>query len=323
MLINANANIIFMGTPDIAVPTLEALHNRYNISAVVTVPDKQKGRGMKLLPSSVKIKAIELGLNILQPENLKDNDFINTLKALAPDIIVVFAFRFLPKEVYQIARVAAFNIHTSLLPKYRGAAPINWAIINGESCSGLTSFILDDRIDTGAIIMQEQITIPHNATAGELYSIMMEKAPDFAINTCEQLLSGIFTLTIQESHFECPAPKLFKNDTEINWNLHAAQVVNFINGCSPVPCAWTTWQGTKLQIIRAKIPLNKDIEKNINSILTLTQTGEFFIGNDIFIVNCNMGIVELVEIKQENKKAVLVKDFINGYRGVSKGLLSK
>ena len=307
-------NIVFMGTPDIAVPTLEALNKKYNISAVVTVPDKPKGRGMKLLPSDIKIKATELELPILQPIILKDISFITNLKELNPDIIVVFAFRFLPKEVYEIANIAAFNIHTSLLPKYRGAAPINWAIINGEKNTGLTSFILDDKIDTGPIILQKEITISDNSTAGDLYNIMKNVAPDFAITTCEKLLTNQYTITHQNQHNNIhPAPKLFRENVEINWEQSATTITNFINGCSPVPCAWTTWEDKKLQIIRAKVSNN--IEEFSNK-----KAGEFYILSDNFLVNSKNGIVELIEIKLENKNAMFVENFLNGFRGNKTGM---
>ena len=308
-------NIVFMGTPDISVPTLEALHHEYNVSSVVTIPDKIQGRGMKLLPSPVKTKAIELGLPVLQPENLKDADFIATLNKLKPDIIVVFAFRYLPKEVYDIAKIAAFNIHTSLLPEFRGAAPINWAIINGEPSTGLTSFILEDKIDAGQIILQEEIIIPYNATAGDLYDIMMKKAPNFALKTCELLLTEKHTLTTQAEQFRFPAPKLLKQNVKIHWQYHAISVVNFINGCSPDPCAWTMWNDKKLQILRAKVPTELDISINIEKIVRMEKFGEFCITNGKFFVNCMIGILELQEIRLENKNTMLIKDFINGYRG--------
>ena len=308
-------NIVFMGTPEIAIPTLEALHNEYNVRAVVTIPDKPQGRGQKLQPSPVKLKAIELGLKVLQPDNLKCQSFISSLNVLNPDIIIVFAFKFLPKEVYKVSNIATFNIHTSLLPEYRGAAPINWAIINGESKTGLTSFILNDKIDTGSIILQEEFIIPTNSTAGELYNIMMEKAPSFTIKVCDQLLSGKYMLKQQDDNFVFSAPKLFKENVEINWNKDASAVINFINGCSPVPCAWTMWNKNKLQLLKAKVPSVDSIEKNIDNVSKLQLPGDFCISNKKLFVNCKIGIAELIEIKLENKKAMAIKDFLNGYRG--------
>ncbi|MCL2039994.1 MAG: methionyl-tRNA formyltransferase [Bacteroidetes bacterium] len=308
------ANIIFMGTPEIAVPTLEKLNQKYKISAVVTMPDKPQGRGKKIIPSPVKIKAIELGLNILQPEDLKDNNFIKKIEDLNPDIIVVFAFRYLPKEVYTIAKFT-FNIHTSLLPQYRGAAPINWAIINAETLTGMTSFLLNEKIDNGDIILQKRIVIPYNATAGDLTNIMMTEAPDFAIETCEALISNNYELTSQSDVFEFPAPKLFKENLEIRWTEHAISVVSFINGCSPVPCAWTTWDGKTIQILRAKIPTSIEIIECDNDVIKLKNPGDFCIIDKKLFVSCAVGIAEIIEIKLENKKALSIKDFLNGYRG--------
>lgn len=308
------ANIVFMGTPEIAVPTLEKLNQNYKVSAVVTVPDKPQGRGNKIIPSPVKLKAIELGLNILQPEDLKDSNFIETIKSLQPDIMVVFAFRYLPKEIYKIAKFA-FNIHPSLLPQYRGPAPINWAVINDESLTGLTAFILNEEIDKGDMISQRKIVVPYWATAGDLTGIMMNEAPGFAIETCEMLLSGNYELTPQENVFEYPAPKLFKENLEIHWGEHAMTVISFINGCSPVPCAWTTWNDQKVKILRATPP--EDIENVLKNddIIKLKTPGDFCIVNEKLFVNCSIGVVEILEIQLENKDALPIKDFLNGYRG--------
>lgn len=230
--------IVFMGTPEIAVPALTLLHERFNVTAVVSVPDKPQGRGMRLLASPVKQQAEALGIEVLAPGSLQDSQFIDRLKQIGADIFVVFAFRFLPKEVYNLAKIAAFNIHTSLLPDYRGAAPINWAIINGEATTGLTAFILNDKIDTGHIIAQRQITIPQYATCGQLQKIMATEAPIFAVEACHSLLTGNYT-EIQQSDIVSSkvAPKIYKSTAEIDWNMPAERVVNFINGYSPQPCA--------------------------------------------------------------------------------------
>ena len=300
-----------MGTPEIAVPTLEKLNEKYKIEAVVTVPDKPKGRGLQLLPSPVKEKSLQLGLQILQPENLKENNFINKIAEISPDIIVVFAFRILPREIYSLAKIASFNIHTSLLPKYRGAAPINWAIINGEKISGLTSFILNDRVDTGSILLQKQVAIPPNFTAGELYNLLMENAPQFAVDTCELLFSGDYELLAQDDSLATPAPKIFKQTAKIDWTKNAIEVVNFINGYSPTPCAWTQWNNSQLKIFRAKI---------FNDILSESQkAGSFFIRENKFIIHCGSGAIEILELQQEGKKKIKTLDFINGFRGDLEG----
>ena len=300
-----------MGTPEIAVPTLEKLNEKYKIEAVVTVPDKPKGRGLQLLPSPVKEKALQLGLKILQPENLKENNFINQIAEISPDIIVVFAFRILPAEVYKLAKIASFNTHTSLLPKYRGAAPINWAIINGEKTSGLTSFILNDKVDTGSILLQRQVDIPSNFTAGELYNLLMENAPQFAVDTCELLLSGDYKLIIQDDSLATPAPKIFKQNAKIDWSKNANEIVNFINGYSPTPCAWTQWNSSQLKIFRA-ISFDIDLENHNGACY-------FHIYDDKFIIHCGVGAIEILELQQEGKKKIKTSDFINGFRGNTTG----
>lgn len=305
------ANIVFMGTPEISVPTLKKLNEIYNIQAVVTIPDKPKGRGMKLQFSPVKEAALELGLNVLQPIKMCDEDFVSNIKTLSPDIIVVFAFRILPDIVYKISKIATFNIHTSLLPKYRGAAPINWAIINGDKYSGLTTFILKEAVDMGDILLQKKIEILDNFTAGDLYDIMMQKAPEIAVETCEMLLNGKYTLKYQKEDEGSNAPKIFRETAKIEWRQEVNKVVNFINGYSPVPCAYTYFDNSIMKIYRTKI----EKECEINS----EEVGEFFIENNCFYVKCTNGILKVIELQLEGKKRMLVKDFLCGYRGKRNG----
>jgi methionyl-tRNA formyltransferase len=303
--------IIFMGTPEIAVPTLEKLHEVYTIQAVITVPDKPKGRGLQFQFSPVKQKALELNLEILQPAKLNDKEFVEKMTNFRPDIIVVFAFRILPPEIYNLAKVATFNIHTSLLPKYRGAAPINWAIINGEKISGLTSFILDEKIDTGAILLQKVVNIPNFSTAGDLHDLLMSEAPEFAVNTCNLLLYENHNYLKQNENFATKAPKIFRETAEINWNNDAIKVANFINGYSPNPCAWTTLENSTLKIYRV-LP-NNEIEKNDKR--KSDKVGTFYIYDKKMFAKCKNGFVEILEIQQQGKKKMYVSDFINGYRG--------
>ena len=303
-----------MGTPEIAVPTLEKLNEKYKIEAVVTVPDKPKGRGLQLLPSPIKEKASQLDLKILQPENLKDENFIRQIAEISPDIIVVFAFRILPAEVYKLAKIASFNIHMSLLPKYRGAAPINWAIINGEKTSGLTSFILNNKVDTGSILLQKKVDILTNWTAGELYNSLMENAPQFAVDTCELLFSGDYKLTVQDDSAATPAPKIFKHTAKIDWSKDANEIMNFINGYSPTPCAWTLWNNSQLKIFRANI-FNENLDNS-------KEAGSYFISDNKFIIHCGSGAIEILELQQEGKKKIKTLDFINGFRGNFEGIFS-
>ncbi len=303
-----SANIIFMGTPEFAVPTLERLHEEFGVKAVVTVPDKPMGRGKKLHASAVKKKAMEMNIPVLQPEKLKDQDFTEEFRNLQPDIICVLAFRILPEEVYSAAKTGAFNIHASLLPKYRGAAPINWAIINGEEETGLTSFLLKKKVDTGDIIMQHTIKIPENATVGDLHDIMMPEAARIAVATTKLLLKGEYVPVPQDSGEATPAPKIFREQCEINWDGHARDIKNFIHGVSPVPGAWTIWDGEIFKIFRTEY-----------SACGNGEPGVFWIEDDSFFVNCRKGIIKLKEIQIPGKRKMKTEDFLAGYRGPKKG----
>jgi methionyl-tRNA formyltransferase len=304
-------NIVFMGTPEFAVPTLEKIHEEFGVKAVVTSPDKPKGRGKKVLPSDVKLKAIELRIPVLQPEKLKDGNFISKLQSFEPDIIVVLAFRILPEEVYSIAKILTFNIHASLLPKYRGAAPINWAIINGEKYTGLTTFILQRKVDTGNIILQKSIDIPEGATAGDLHDLMMPEAARIATDTCNLLLSGNYHPIKQDDSSATPAPKIFPDDCRIEWNMHALNVRNFIHGLSPYPGAWTEWDGERMKILRVEL-----------STCGKGRPGEYSIRDNTFNVYCNKGLISILELQLPGKKMMRADDFLRGYRGVKSGLLT-
>lgn len=308
------AKLVFMGTPEIAVPTLTLLHNQFDVTAVVSVPDKPQGRGMRLKPSPIKQQAEALNIEVLQPASLTDSQFVERLKQIDADIFVVFAFRFLPKEVYNLAKIASFNVHTSLLPDYRGAAPINWAIINGETTSGLTAFILNDKIDAGYIISQQQIAIPQYCTAGTLQQIMASEAPIFTAKVCDMLIANNYTKIEQHGIVSTKiAPKIYKNTAEIDWNQFAQNVVNFINGYSPQPCAWTKWGNSKLQILHAKMPAQETIDKCAKDIAELKTNGEYRFVAKKMLVKCGDGnVIEVLEVKPENKRRMKVEDFING-----------
>ncbi len=302
-------SIIFMGTPEFSVPSLEAIHEKYNIKAVVTVPDKPKGRGKKVLPSPVKEKALELGIPVLQPEKLKDEDFAPQLKQYEPDIMVVIAFRILPARVFNISKIATFNIHGSLLPKFRGAAPINWAILNGEKESGLTSFVLKEKVDTGDMLLQSKIKIPENCTAGDLHDMLMPMAADLSMQTIELLLSGNYELKPQDNSMASPAPKIFNDFCEINWDKPSKEIRNHINGVSPVPGAWTIWNDKRIKIKRAGLSTAKT-----------GMPGSFLIDNGSFTVSCGNGCIEILEIQMPGKKNMKIKDFLAGYRAETEGL---
>jgi len=304
-----NPNIIFMGTPEFAVPTLIKLNEVFGVKAVVTIPDKAKGRNRKVLPSDVKKKALELNIPILQPVKLKDDNFIQDLKSYRPDIIVVLAFRILPEEVFSISKIATFNIHASLLPKYRGAAPINWAIINGEKITGLTSFILEKKVDTGNILMQNSIKIPNGFTAGDLHDRLMPMAAQMAVDTCKLLLSGNYKTYSQDDSKSTPAPKIFPDFCQINWNQHAQILSNFINGLSPQPGAWTLLDGKRYKILRVAY-----------TACGSGKPGSYKIENNTMSVHCAKGIISVLEIQAPGKKIVSINEFIRGFRGEKEGL---
>lgn len=302
------AKIVFMGTPDFAVPALQALHQASGVAAVVTVPDKPQGRGLKIVPSAVKQAAIDLGItDIQQPSKLKDPDFLSWLNAMQPDILCVIAFRILPAEVYRTASLGAFNVHASLLPKYRGAAPINHAIINGESVTGVTSFLLNDVVDTGTILRQITFNIPDGCTAGELYDALKPLAAECAVATCRDLIDGTASPQPQDDALACPAPKVFRETSVIDWTNTARSVRNFIHGHSPVPAAWTHWNGDIIKIFRASY-----------SPLTC-ETGMFRIVDGMLIAGCADGAVVIDEIQLPGKRRMLTSDVLRGYRGPTEG----
>lgn len=303
------ANIVFMGTPDFSVPALVKIHEKFGLKAVVTIPDKPKGRGKKLLPSPVKEKADELGIQVLQPTSLKDDDFLNKIAKLNPDIFCVIAFRILPLVLYEMPNIASFNIHGSLLPKYRGAAPINHAIINGEDKTGLTSFILQKKVDTGDILIRKEVEINKYETFGDLYSRLKPVAADLALETIDLLISGNYNALQQNDQEATPAPKIYRDDTKINWSNHSDEIINFIHGVSPIPCAWTLLNNERLKIYRAKHN-NKKVHLN---------AGEYKIDDRSFMVGTDNGNIELVEFQLPGKKVIQIDDFIRGWRGQIEG----
>jgi methionyl-tRNA formyltransferase len=295
--------IVFMGTPEFAVPSLNILlENGYEIPAVVTVPDRKKGRGLVESYSDVKKFALEKGIKVLQPEKLKDEDFISELRALEPDLIVVVAFRILPREVYTIPKLGSFNLHASLLPKYRGAAPINWAIINGEKETGVTTFFLQDKVDTGNIIIQRKVRIDEDETAGTLHDKLSYIGKEVVLETVKRIESDDVGVMPQDDALASPAPKIFKEDCKINWDAPAEKVYNFIRGLSPYPTAWTTLDGKNV-----KIYLAGEIEMKAGS-----SPGTIHIdGKKIFVDTADEKL-EITELQLEGKKRVFASDFVNG-----------
>lgn len=236
--------IVFMGTPDFAVKSLEILvENGFEVVGVITAPDKPAGRGREIRKSPVKIYAESKDLKVLQPTNLKDENFIEELKALQPELQVAVAFRMLPETVWQLPTKGTFNLHASLLPQYRGAAPINWAIINGETETGVTTFFIDREIDTGKIIYQEKVPISNNDNAGVLHDRLMEVGARLVLKTVKSIALGQVPAKPQSEMLDGklkPAPKIYKDDCKIDWGKSTVEAYNFIRGLSPYPCAHTT-----------------------------------------------------------------------------------
>src|ERR1035437_7169253 len=262
--------IIFMGTPQFAVASLEILvKNNYNIVGVVTAPDKPAGRGQQIQQSAVKEFALQHHLKVLQPANLKDASFSQELKSLNPDLQIVVAFRMLPESVWNLPPLGTYNIHASLLPNYRGAAPINWAIINGEKETGVTSFKLKHEIDTGSILLQEKVSISNEMNVGQLYDVLMQTGADLLLKSIRKIEEGNVVLMEQNKLLKPGeeakhAPKIFKENCKIDWNKSGKSIHNLIRGLSPYPCAWTELNSTNEKITTFKIVESKFEEREHN-----------------------------------------------------------
>ena len=298
--------IVFMGTPEFAVPALQILlDNGYEIPAVVTAPDKPGGR-LGMQQSAVKQFALERGLKVLQPEKLKDAAFLESFRALQADLLVVVAFRMLPEVVWSLPPLGSVNLHGSLLPKYRGAAPINWAVIQGEKETGLTTFFLKKQIDTGDILFQESLPIGPDETAGELHDRMMRLGAALVLKTVRAIELGTAQAQPQTDALATLAPKIFPEDCRIDFDRPVAQVHNFIRGLSPYPGAWTTLDGKILKILRAR---------PVETGPTATPPGQFFSdGKHWLRIRAADGLLEVLELQLEGKRRMPVKDFLNGFK---------
>jgi len=294
-----------MGTPEFAVPSLKILlDNQYPLVGVVTAPDKPAGRGQQLSTSPIKDFTLEKHLLILQPEKLKEEHFIKQLRSLEPDIFVVVAFRILPPEVFTIPKYGSFNLHASLLPKYRGAAPINWAIINGEKETGVSTFFLRETVDTGNIILQARVPISDNETAGELHDRLADIGAEIVLHTVRLIETGKANPRMQDDSLVSAAPKIFKEHCKIDWSKSARDVHNFIRGLSPKPCAYTFHSDTILKIYRTKT--SRDYHSG--------SPGEIVQADKQLIVLTGNGAIEVLEIQQEGKKKLTAEEFLRGYR---------
>lgn len=308
--------IVFMGTPDFAVESLRVLvENNYNVVGVITMPDKPGGRGHKLQYSAVKEYALQQNLPILQPEKLKAESFIEELKVLKADLQIVVAFRMLPEIVWNMPSLGTFNLHASLLPQYRGAAPINWAIINGEKETGATTFFLTHEIDTGKIILQERIPIGESDNVGKIHDELMTMGAQLVKRTVDLLLEdkieGISQEQLYKNETELkPAPKIFKEDCRINWEQSAEQIYNFVRGLSPYPTSWTELHNPDGEIIPVKI-----FTSHISDITSQQTIGSLALHNkQQILVACGRGTISVDEIQMPGKKRMKTEEFLRGYK---------
>lgn len=314
--------IIFMGTPEFAVASLQALvQGGYHVVAVVTQPDKPVGRHQQTLQASeVKKYALSQNLPVLQPAKLKDPEFLAQLADYKADLQVVVAFRMLPEVVWSMPRFGTFNVHAALLPQYRGAAPINWAIINGETKTGVTTFFLDHNIDTGRIIMQKQLPIPEDADVEYVYDKLMVLGAEICLDTIDQLLvnDGKIATTpqnqlVQSEHHLRLAPKIFKETCEINWNQSAKDIYNFVRGLSPYPAAWTTWNVSKDDPTSKQVMI-KIYKTRLTGEATTEKPGSINTDQRRIYVATTTEWLEITELQMAGKKRMNAKDFLNGWR---------
>ena len=319
----ASLRIVFMGTPEFAVASLEALVKAgYNIVGVITAPDKPAGRGMKMNESAVKKYAVDHNLNVLQPEKLKNPEFLEELKALHADLQIVVAFRMLPEVVWNMPRMGSVNLHGSLLPQYRGAAPINWAVINGEKETGVTTFKLKQEIDTGDILLQERFPIGENETAGEVHDRMKDIGAQVLVKTVKGLVDGTLRetpqssvvnresseadsrLTTQGSRSLKHAPKIFTETCKMDFSKTAEEVHNLVRGLSPFPGAFTYLNDKMLKIYRS--------EKDISTLSS--KSGDYETDGKTFLkFACANGYIHVKELQLEGKKKMTIEDFLRGY----------
>lgn len=307
--------IVFMGTPGFAVETLKQLvENNYNVVGVITAPDKPAGRGRKLHESEVKKYAVSKGLKILQPEKLKNPDFIKELEELKADLQIVVAFRMLPEIVWDMPKLGTFNLHGSLLPQYRGAAPINWAVINGEKVTGVTTFFIKHEIDTGSILKKAEVEITDSDSAGTLHDKMMVVGAKLVVETVELIASGKYETIDQDNLFENkselkPAPKIFKEDCKIDWSKDARTIYNHIRGLSPFPGAWTTLSnketGKKLNL--------KVFETEIKDKAPDLGLGDLKMDKNNVSVGVKDGSISLKVLQLEGKKRLKAEELLRGF----------
>jgi methionyl-tRNA formyltransferase len=311
---HSGPGIVFMGTPEFALESLKAIIGAgYPVKGVVTSQDKPSGRGLQLRSSPVKIFALENNIPVLQPLKLKDPDFLEALRKWQADLQVIVAFRMLPEEVWSMPRLGTFNLHASLLPQYRGAAPINWAVMNGETKTGVTTFFLNHEIDKGSVIYQEEINISAEETAGDVHDRLMVIGADLVVATIEGIASGkvaaIDQLLIENFVPLRPAPKLFKADCKIDWRRDSVSLYNFIRGLSPHPAAWSELTTGEGDVLKVKIFFARTVTmSNAEKPGTLTTDNRNFLH-----VSTGDGMIAVERIQLEGKKQMNTPEFLHGF----------
>ena len=297
--------IVFMGTPDFSIPSLKSVYkSNHELAAVVTAPDKERGRGRKVTFTPVKQFAVDKNIPVYQTEKLKGNiEFVDQMNELHPDLFVVVAFRILPKEVFNIPKFGSFNLHGSYLPKYRGAAPIQWALINGESETGLTTFKLAEKVDTGNIYLQEKIEIFPADNFETLHDRMSLLGADLVLRTIELIESRNYELKQQDDSLASPAPKITKEICKIDWNKSALEIHNLVRGLSPHPAAFFNYNDKVLKIYKTEIVERKDLKP-----FQILQT------KSELIIGCGEDAIRILEIQQEGKKRMGIKEFLRGFK---------
>lgn len=307
--------IIFMGTPEFAVPSLNILiKNGFEVSAVITAPDKPAGRGRKISQSAVKSFALKHEIPVLQPTKLKDPEFLKQLKNLKANLQVVVAFRMLPKAIWDMPKHGTFNLHASLLPQYRGAAPINWAIINGESETGITTFFLNEEIDQGNILFQQKVRIKDGMNAGALHNQLMTKGSELVLKTVQAIEAGKFKTTDQSAVSDNglvlkPAPKIFKPDTRISWDSSSKSILNLIRGLSPYPGSYTLINSNETDSVQLKIyEADQILRKHDFKVGQIISDGK-----NKLEVACADGLIQLNEVQMAGKKRMKTADFLRGF----------
>ena len=292
-----------MGTPDFSIPALNALYNsKHEVAAVVTTPDKERGRGRNVTFTPVKEFAVKNNIPVLQPDSLKDAEFINALSSFNADLFIIVAFRILPKEVYSLPPKGAFNLHGSILPKYRGAAPIQWSLISGDTETGVTTFFLEDKVDTGNIILVEKIKIEPDDNFGSLHDKMSAVGAETIIKTVDIIESGNIILQKQDDTLATKAPKITKETCLIDWNKKASEIHNLIRGLSPYPGAFFVFNNKIIKVYKSSVNTNLNL-----------RAGEFHQTKNTLTIGCGLQALDVLEVQQEGKRAMKIDEFLRGF----------